>query len=39
VYRFFRSLEEHPRYITEFVDKVSSSIDPDFLGPSTITWW
>ena len=32
-------MEEHPRFITTFVDKVSSSIDPDFLGPSTITWW
>ena len=39
VFRFFKSLEEHPRFITEFVDKVSSFIDPKFLGPSTITWW
>ncbi len=39
VFRFFRSIEEHPRFITTFISKIRSSIDPEFLGTSTITWW
>jgi hypothetical protein len=39
VFRFFKSLEEHPRFATKFVDKISSTIDPEFLGTSTINWW
>jgi hypothetical protein len=39
VFRFFKSLEEHPRFATTFVNKITRSIEPDFLGPSTITWW
>jgi hypothetical protein len=26
--RFFRSLTEHPRFITKFVDKIGAGIDP-----------
>ena len=37
--RFFNSLEEHPRFATEFVQKMSTCIDPDLLGRSTILWW
>jgi len=39
VFRFFKSLDEHPRYITTFVNKLGTNIEPEFLGPSTITWW
>ena len=39
VFRFFKSIEEHPRFITTFISKIRSSIDPEFLGTSTITWW
>ena len=39
MFRFFKSLEEHPRFATKFVDKISRCIDPEFLGSSTITWW
>ena len=37
--RFFNSLNEHPRFITDFVKKMSTSVDPDLLGRSTLTWW
>ena len=39
VFRFFKSIKEHPRFITTFISKIRSSIDPEFLGTSTITWW
>jgi hypothetical protein len=39
VFRFFKSLNEHPRFATNFVTKVSQNIEPEFLGTSTITWW
>jgi hypothetical protein len=39
VFRFFKSLNDHPRFITKFVKKVSAGIDPELLGQSTITWW
>ena len=37
--RFFNSLNEHPRFITDFVHKLSKGVDPDLLGRSTLTWW
>jgi hypothetical protein len=39
VYRFFKSLEENPRFTTSFISKIRTGIDPDLLGTSTITWW
>ena len=39
VYRFFKSVQDHPRFITNFVDKISKGIEPTYLGSSTITWW
>ena len=39
VYRFFKSLEENPRFTTKFISKIRTGIDPDLLGTSTITLW
>ena len=39
VFRFFKSMSDHPRFVTTFVKKISSGIDPELLGTSTITWW
>ena len=39
VYRFFRHITEHPRFVTTFIQKVRNGIDSDLLGVSTITWW
>ena len=39
VYRFFKSLEEHPRFCSKFVQKVRMGIEPELLGVSTISWW
>jgi hypothetical protein len=39
VFRFFKSITDHPRYITTFVKKICTGIDPELLGTSTITWW
>lgn len=38
-FRFFRSLSEHPRFATIFVQKMVTAIDTDILGSSTLTWW
>ena len=37
--RFFHSLERHPRFASQFVEKVRAGIDWDLLGRSTLTWW
>ncbi len=37
--RFFRGLEERPRFATNFVKKLVATIDHDILGTSTLTWW
>ena len=39
VFRFFKSITDHPRYITTFVKQICTGIDPELLGTSTITWW
>jgi hypothetical protein len=39
VFRFFKSITDHPRYITTFVKNNCTGIDPELLGTSTITWW
>jgi hypothetical protein len=39
VYRFFKSLSDHPRFASEVLQKISSSIEPELLGVSTLTWW
>lgn len=39
VYRFFKSLNDHPRFTTKFISKIRTGIDPELLGTSTITWW
>lgn len=39
VFRFFKHIQEHPRFVTTFIQKVRTGIDPDLLGVSTITWW
>ncbi len=38
-FRFFRSLARWPRFATQFVERVSRTIDIDLLGVSTLTWW
>ncbi len=37
--RFFNSVRENPRFITDFISKVSNSVDFDLLGISALVWW
>ena len=39
VFRFFKSLSDHPRFISKFVEKIGQGIEYEFLGASTISWW
>jgi hypothetical protein len=39
VFRFFESLEKHPRFASTFVQKITKGIEPELLGMSTLTWW
>lgn len=39
VFRFFKSLTDFPRYCSKFIQNISSQIEPELLGISTITWW
>ena len=32
-------MNENPRFITKFVSNISSRIEPELLGVSTLTWW
>ena len=40
-WRFFRSLEQHPRAATEFIRQIqqNGTIPPEHWGASTIRWW
>ena len=37
--RFFNSLQENPRFCTEFVKNMSSYVDSELLGHSPLVWW
>lgn len=37
--RFFKSVQDHPRFITQFISSFKSEIEPELLGRSTLLWW